>query len=259
MNGRRACSLLGLCVAFSSQLAVAAMHSTAEFEAGTTRPVSIAFIPPEVDVVKRKIIDSEAQIKEGDELAGYLAQDIRRLFDAEGYAVKVLGAEEINADPELQELVLDANRRYSELLVQVQTKLPRQIAKRRYNAGDEMRLLAAKLGVDAIGYAQMQIVAAAPGASAVAVLVGIGSAGSSTMMTVSLIDGHTADIEAFFTPAVMRRGSLAGYDAIMEDPAGKISEIAESTLRDLPRADPSLRKQESGEDVVNDVESLLKQ
>jgi hypothetical protein len=259
MNGKDARLIATLGVALlGSQCAVAAMHATAEFEAGATRPVSIAFIPPEVDVIKRKIIESETQIKEGGEFSGYLATDIQRLFDAQGYAVKMLSAEDISADPELQELVLDANRRYSELLVQVQTKLPRQIAKRRYNAGDSMRLLAAKLGVDAIGYAQMQIVAAAPGASAVALLVGIGTAGSSTMLTVSLIDGHTSDIEVFFTPTLMRRGSLAGYDAIMADPPGVLAGIAESTLRDLPRADPSLRQRESGEDVLQDVESLLK-
>ena len=216
------------------QAASAAMHATAEFESGATRPVSITFVPPEVDVIKRKIVDSEVQIKEGSELASQLAVDIERSFEAQGYVVRVLTPEEIGADPELQELVLDANRRYKELLGQVRTKLPRQIAKRRYNAGDEMRLLAAKLGVDAIGYADMQIVASAAGASAVSILVGIGSSGSSTMMTVSLIDGQTADIEAFFTPTLFKRGSIAGYDAIMADPAGKLAEITDSALKDLP-------------------------
>jgi hypothetical protein len=259
MNKKHLCCIAALGAAMGTAPgAEAAMHATAEFESGATRPVSIAFIPPDVDVVKKKIIESEAQIKEGAELAGYLAEDVKRLFEDRGYVVKMLSAQEINADAELQELVVDANRRYGELLVQVQTKLPRQIAKRRYNAGDEMRLLAAKLGVDAIGYAQMQIVAAAPGAAAVAVLVGIGSSGASTMMTLSLIDGKTSDIEAFFTPTLMRRGSLAGYDAIMANPVGVLADIAESTLRDLPRADPSLRQRESGEDVLQDVESLLK-
>jgi hypothetical protein len=34
-------------------------------------------------------------------------------------------------------------------------------------------------------------------------------------------------------------------------------QIAESTLRDLPHADASLRRHESDENVINDVESLL--
>jgi hypothetical protein len=122
-----------------------------------------------------------------------------------------------------------------------------------------MRVLAAKLGVDAIGFADMQVIASAAGASAVAVLVGIGSAGSQTMMSVSLIDGKTANIEAYFVPPVMRRGSMMGYDAIMEDPSGKISQMTELTLKELPTADARARVEvaEDSEDVLSDVESLL--
>jgi hypothetical protein len=238
----------------------AAMHATPEFESGGTRPRTIVFLPPHVDVIKRKIVQSEAQIEEGVEFSAYLGASLHSEFTAQGYEVTVLTAAQIDADPELKELVVDADRRYSELLTQVRTKLPRQIRKRRYQAGDEMRLLAAKLGVDAIGFADLQIVASAAGASAVAVLVGFGAAGSSTLLSVSLIDGNTANIEAFFVPPVMRRGSLAGYDAILADPAGKISDMTRVTVRDLPPVDEAARTPvESDEDVVSDIESLLKE
>jgi hypothetical protein len=155
-------------------------------------------------------------------------------------------------------MVLDADRRYTELLRQIQLKLPRQIAKRRYQAGDEMRALAAKLGVDAIGFADMTIVASAAGASAVAVLVGFGAAGSSLAQSVSLIDGETANIEAYFTLPALRRGTMAGYDAIMADPAGKIGQTTQLTLRDLPKVDAAAAPSAAREDdVVGDVESLL--
>jgi len=236
----------------------AAMHATEEFESGATRPRSIAFLPPHASVIRRKIVQSEAQIEESTEFAGYLGANLERVFAAQGYEVHVLTPEEVSADPDLQELVLDADRRYSEMLTQVRTKLPRQISKRRYEAGDEMRVLADKLGVDAIGFAEFQMVASAPGASAVAILVGFGAAGSSTLLTVSLIDGDTANIEAYFVPPALRRGSLAGYDAVMADPAGKISEMTDLTLRDLPPVDAAARAStESDEDVLSDVESLL--
>jgi hypothetical protein len=242
--------------------AYAAMHATPEFESGKTRPVSIAFLPPHVDVIKRKIVKSEQEVQESVDFAPYLAASLKKEFAAQGYQVTVLSAEQVNADPALQELVVDADRRYTELLKEVQVKLPRQIGKRRYQAGDEMRLLAAKLGVDAIGFADMQIVAAAKGASAVALLTGIGAAGSATMLSISVIDGTSANIEAYFVPPALRRGSMAGYDAIMADPEGKIGQITELSLRDLPAADPSARavKPASGQDkdVVSDVESLLK-
>jgi hypothetical protein len=234
------------------------MHATPEFEAGATRPRTIVFLPPQAMLIKQKVIQTEQQIEESGELASYLGASVRAAFAAQGYEVRVLEPEEVNADPELQELVLDAGRRYSEMLAQVRTRLPRQIGKRRYEAGDEMRTLAGMLGVDAIGFADIQIYAAAPGASAVAILTGFGAAGSSTLLTVSVIDGITANIEAYFVPPAMRRGSMAGYDAIMADPAGKIAELTELTLRDLPQADASARAPaESDEDVLSDVEDLL--
>ena len=260
MSTLRIASVTAALLCFAGTSARAAMHATPEFESGATRPVSIAFLPPHVDVLKRKIVQSEQQIEESTEFVDFLAASLEKEFAAQGYRVTVLTAEQVNADPSLQELVVDADRRYRELLSQVQTKLPRQIGKRRYQAGDEMRLLAAKLGVDAVGFADMQIVAAAKGASAVALLTGIGAAGSATMLSVSIIDGHSANIEAYFVPPALRRGSLAGYDAIMEDPAGKIAQVAELSLRDLPVADASARAPTPGgedKDVVSDVESLL--
>jgi hypothetical protein len=254
--GKVAVGVLASCAVTSAS---AGMHATDEFESGATRPVSIAFLPPHVMVTQKRIVQSEAQIEESTEWSTMLGQSVASQFTAQGYDVRILSPDQINSDPELQELVLDADRRYQEMLTQVAMRLPRQIGKHRYQAGDEMRALAARLGVDAIGFADMQLVASAAGASAVAVLVGIGSAGSQTMMSVSVIDGKTANIEAYFVPPIMRRGSMMGYDAIMEDPAGKIAQMTELTLKELPAADASARVEvaEDSEDVLSDVESLL--
>lgn len=239
--------------------AAAGMHATKEFEAGATRPKTIAFLPAHVTVIRRKIVQAEPQIEESNEFSVHLRSSLKNEFERQGYRVMVLAPDQVNADPELQEMVLDADRRYTELLRQIQLKLPRQIAKRRYQAGDEMRTLAAKLDVDAIGFADMTIVASAAGASAVAVLVGFGAAGSQVMESVSLIDGKTANIEAYFVPPALRRGSVAGYDAIVADPAGKIGQMTQLTLRDLPKVDAAAAPRADGDDdVVGDVESLLK-
>jgi hypothetical protein len=251
-------ALAAIAVAAAAVSAEAAMHATEEFEQGATRPRSIAFLPPQAMLIKRKIVQTEQQIEESGDLAGYLGASVEAAFKAQGYEVRVLTPADVGADPELQELVLDASRRYSEMLTQVRTRLPRQIAKRRYEAGDEIRLLAAKLGVDAVGFAEIQIYAAAAGASAVSILTGFGASGSSTLISVSLIDGETSNIEAFFVPPVLRRCSIAGYDAIMADPAGRIGELTAATLRDLPQVDAAARAStESDEDVLSDVEDLL--
>ena len=152
--------LAAIAVFGAAVTAEAAMHATKEFEQGATRPRSIAFLPPQAMLIKRKIVQTEQQIEESGDLAGYLGASVEAAFKAQGYEVRMLTPTEVGADPELQEMVLDASRRYSELLTQLRTRLPRQIAKRRYEAGDEMRLLAAKLGVDAVGFAEIQIYAA---------------------------------------------------------------------------------------------------
>jgi hypothetical protein len=236
-----------------TQTANAAMHATKEFEAGDTRPKTIAFLPPHATLVKRKMIKAEAQLEESSELSVYLAGAVKSQFASQGYDVRMLTPDEINSNPELQELVLDVDRRYSELLNQVRLKLPKQIAARRYQAGDEMRVLAAKLGVDAIGFADLQMIASAPGA------MFMYGGGTSSMLTVSVIDGSTATIEAYFVPPVLRRGSITGYEAVMADPAGKIGNMAELTLKELPPAAAQARAHaKSDDDVVSDVESLLK-
>lgn len=261
-NLRKTGLVIGLvgCLLAGPQLAFGAMHATKEFEDGATRPVSIAVLPVHAEVLKQKIVENENQIEESAELAAHLTNAMITEFEERGYLVRVLSPQEINSDPELQELVVDADRRYGELLTQVQTKLKRQVAKRRYNAGEEMQFLAAKLGVDAIAFTRMQIVAAAPGRAALAWTVGIGSAGSTSMMSISVIDGQTADIEAYFVPPVLRRGSaFSGYNDIMEDPVGEMAKMARITLDDLPAADPSARVRESDDDVLADLESLLEE
>jgi len=231
----------------------AGMHATKEFEAGDTRPKTVAFLPPHATLIKRKVIKAEEQIEEGAELSRFLATSVKNEFAKQGYVVRMLTPDEVNANRDLQELVLDADRRYIELLNQVRLKLPKQIAARRYQAGDEMRVLASRLGVDAIGFADLVMIASAPGA------LFLSGSGTQQMLTVSVIDGGTATIEAYFVPPALRRGAFTGYEAVMADPAGKIGEMAGLTLRDLPPAAAAARtRPENDSDVVSDVESLLK-
>jgi hypothetical protein len=89
-------------------------------------------------------------------------------------------------------------------------------------------------------------------------IMNMGMAGSQTMMSVSLVDGDTTDIEAYVTLPIMRRGKVfGGYDDIMKDPDVEMARFAESTLNDLLAADPSLRAKKADDDVLGDIESLL--
>jgi hypothetical protein len=244
--------VVGAAALLTATQAPAAMRATDEFKAGSTRPVSIALLPVQATVVKAKVVQTEELIGESTQLGAMLGMQLDTVMESKGYAVEVISPERINADPKLQEFVVDANRRHDEMLGQVRLN---RVKKRIYNGGDEMRVLADYLGVDAIAFSRLQVVAATGGRTAVALLVGIGSMGG-TSSTLTLIDGDTADLEALFTSTYVG----ASYSAIEANPDGQMTQVALSTLDRLPPADPSVRSDEpSDDDVLSDVESLLQE
>jgi hypothetical protein len=237
-----------------SATAFAEMHATEEFEAGTTRPITVALLPAHVAMSKQRILRQEAEVEESGVLEGHLTTAVATELAGKGYDVRVLTVDEINSDPELQSLVVEADRRFDELLGNVSRRLRKQIESRRYHAGDTMTLLANRLGVDALAFARMQIIVPAAGVRA----LNFGMGGEQTMMSVSLVDETTTDIEAYVTLPIMRRGSMfGGYEEIMSNPDEEMAKYAEGTLKDLLAADPSARVEASGEEVLEDLESLL--
>lgn len=246
----------GTLAALCLETAGAEMHATDEFASGETRPARIALLPAHVELVKQRMIRRESQPEESGELEGHLTAAVAEDLRGKGYEVEVVDHAAIGADPELQALVVEANRRYDELLANVSARLRKKIETRRYHAGDAMTLLANRLGVDAVGFVRMQLVAAAKGVQA----LNFGMAGSQTMMSVSLIDKNTTDIEAYVTLPILRRGkTFAGYDEVIADPGTTMAQYADATLRDLIDAEPALRAESADEDVLSDVESLLEE
>ncbi len=240
-------------IALASMLATtaqAAYRATAEFDAGSTRPVSIALIPVHATVIKAKVVESEQMVEESSELGEMLGDALAGILEHQGYLVKHVDAQEVNSDPQLQEYVVDANRRYDELSGQIRRN---KIKRRIYNAGDEIKLLASYLDVDAIAFTRLQVVAATGGRTAVALLLGIGSTGG-TAASLSLFDGTTGDLEAQIVSTYMGESAKS----IEERPAAEMALIAASMLDDLPLADPALRAETGAdEDVLKDLESLL--
>jgi hypothetical protein len=247
-------TILGSVLILAARASLAEVHATKEFEQGATRPVTIALLPAHVELTKQRMIRREAEVEEAGDLERYLSAAVAAELSARGYRVRMLTAQDINTDAGLQELVVDADRRYGELLTNISTKLSKQVASRRYNAGDEMRLLASKLQVDAIGFVRMQLIAAAKGVQ----VLNMGMGGTQTMMSVSLIDGRTADIEAYITLPILRRGKMfGGYEDVMKNPDEEMARFAKATLGNLPNADSSVRVEGTDEDVLADLESLL--
>lgn len=234
--------------------ALAEMHATEEFESGQTRPVTVAVLPAQVNLIKQRMIRQEAEVDEAGELEAHLAAAVAAELGTKRYEVELVTAERINADPELQSLVVEANRRYDEVLGNMARRLRKQIEERDFHTGDTLTLLATRLGVDAIAFVRMDLVANAKAVQA----LNFGMGGAQTMMSVSLVDGTTTDVEAYVTLPIMRRGKMfGGYDDIMNNPDEEMANYASATLDDLIEADPSLRADTSEESVLADLDALL--
>jgi len=238
------------------QLTLAKVIATEEFEAGSTRPITVVVLPSQVELVKQKLMRQEAQVEESGDLEAHLTAAVAEQFRAHGYQVTVVDADAITEDPAVQELVIDSNRRFDELMTNVGARFSKSknVRNREFNAGDEAKLLASHLDVDALAFARMQI--AAPAAGVRALNFGVG--GESSMLTVTIVDGTSADVEAYITLPVRRRGSMfGGHDDIIENPEREMRNYATATLEEIPDAEPSLRVETSSEDVISDLESLL--
>src|SRR5690606_4270002 len=181
---------IGLTALLVSAQALAALFSTEEFESGETRPVSIAVLPVEASIVRTKLVDTEALVDESTQLGADYAGKIAALLESKGYAVQVLDPQRINADVRLQEYVVDANRRFVELGGKVRG---RRIKNRIYNAGDEVRLLADYLGVDAIAFSRLSITITPAGKAIMSALTGGSTSGAYSSLGV--VDGASADLE----------------------------------------------------------------
>lgn len=236
-----------------SAQATAGSRATPEFESGETRPVSIALLPVEATVVRTKVVDSENLIEEGIAYGAFFNSQAEAAMAARGYTVEKIDPERINADPQLQEYVVDANRQFDEMMSHVR---PKRIKRRIYNAGDDVRLLAEYLGVDAVAFSRLSVTVTGVGGSIVAGLFGVGGGGSSpgTLASLALVDGASGDLEAYFDGIHI---GLPG-EKTPQELHEQIAKVAAGALEELPDADPSARLAvATDEDILSDVESLL--
>ncbi len=151
--------------------ALMAHFATPEYLRGETRPSSVAVFPAGPDEIFRK-------------WAGYYLAEVLR---AKGYPTKVLSANQVNADPQLLELSQRTAKSFDE-----QHKIfrpgrfvkPKKLEQRKLHLGTPANLLASKLEVDGLVFAQ--------------VLFSRFGNVSSCGLAVSVVSGTTGDVEAYF-------------------------------------------------------------
>jgi hypothetical protein len=240
---------------------VAATYVTETFESGATRPYKILVIPPRANVrVSSFGREGGLQPDFASEIGKQLKAEIEALLVQQGYSVVSLEPASINADPALQELLGHVHRQYS-ALHRAMAARPKDVPLRRFNMGDDLRLLTDQLDVDAVAMADLDVVAAAPGVMAATWVAALAlqsySTGTQVSFSVGLIDGVSGDIEAYFTLPVLRRASLRGYEALMADPNAAAGRLVELTLAEMLPAGSSRRDRQPQRTVIAEVRALL--
>lgn len=236
----------------SSAPAFAERGFTNEFVSGATRPHSIALLPVEATITRAQVVETRGLIDESVVFGAQFNEDVAKILTDKGYEVQVVDADRINADPMLQEYVVDAKRAYDEMIARYR---PKKLPERIYNAGDSARLLATHLGVDAVAFSKLSITITPAGKAIVSALIGGSTAGANSM--IGIVDGQTADLEAvqialaIVTPGEKSPDEMAAY----------VATLAAGNTKHLPGADPSERIEVAISDdaVLDEVESLIKE
>ena len=200
---------------------------TPEFARAEYRPMTLVMIPPRAAVSKDSMFSSHQLIEQGGIVEDAVLVACKDIFDKLGYEIRILTVDEVNADPDLQVMVRNVNKRYDEdFLQKITLPFKRQlqdVRERRYKMGDEARILADRLGVEAIIVGRIEVAAAAGGAS----VFSLGTSGEAEM-SIGIIAGDNGDLEAFFT------GTQLGLSAkkIEKKPLKTMAKLSANVLKD---------------------------
>ena len=229
-------------------------------------------------------------IEEGAVLEDATSLVLKEQLGALGYTIRVLTIDEVNTDPELQLMVRNFNERYDADLAQVVkkpkdirkrapqqrasfrrdlakvVKKPKDVRKRRFSFGDEARILAARLDVEAIIVGRISATGATGGQKTMAFLFG-GSSGHAAL-NLSIVAGDNGDLEGFFTYV----DSGMSPEKIALEPVETMAKVSAKALKDFPAIDElaKVRKSwpqntdrqvpdtaQSDEEVFSDLEALF--
>ena len=239
---------------------------TTEFRDLTLRPGRIAVLPPFATLHQKNVLSTDEKVAQARPLEDALGADLKKQLEQRGYEVRLISEAELDADPRLSELVVQANKRYDEELDRMVASELKGVKYRRYTVGNEGRALANYLEVDAVAFGRFDAI----GASAGQRLIGFGNQGQ-LHLGVSLAHARTGDIEAFFgasnTPAFGK-----SVEGIVKKPEKTTAKISKTAFKKLPRLAQALKpekleaseirpvqlhEQEDEETLLEDLEEML--
>ena len=251
MSGART----GIVVAGVVALAVAtqafAEKTTEEFANGTNRPQTIALLPVKSTVTRAHIVETEGLVNDSVKFGGEFNARVQAALTAKGYKVVVIDTDKMNADPKLQEYVVETQRGFDDMMSKYK---PKNMSKHMYKVGDSGRKLAEYLHVDGLAFSTLNITITPMGK---AIFTGVfGGTTSGANANLEIVDGKTGELEAWFMGVAI----VAPGDKTDTDLSAYVATLAERSTNRVPGADPSARIEvaTNDDDAIEQAEKALK-
>lgn len=233
---------------------------TPEFSRDENRPKVLALLPPRAEVVEGKLTSTNQLVNESAILEDITATIVETILTNKGYEVQRLTNQQINAKPELKNLVRRMNKRYDQEWQKMQYQT-RKVRSRRYSCGAVAVVLANKLNVDGLLMVRIKAAKVSFGAALFAGKRGF------THLDVSVIAADTGDLEAFSTGDIPFPG-----ESLLAEPRTAMEKVSKKAFKKFPkngqiiivskRYPQHTRKKNnlqamSDEDLLAEFESLL--
>jgi hypothetical protein len=252
-------AILGFALAL---VALAPAHAgrrmTSDFRTTETRPMTIALLPPRAEFIKAKAVMTEEMVDECRALEQSASSWIDKFLEEKGYTVKIVTLDDATENSELRELLHRVNDRYQEEWVRIM-RAPKGVRQDRYELGVDAQELAALLEVDGLVIPRILAVGVTMGK---AMLTGLLSGGQAqaqgyASIDLSVVDGDTGDIEAFF---YFSRGST--IKALTKQPDKVMMKVTKGVLKKYPESTEILPPKgpdsgEEDEDIDEKQEAAL--
>jgi len=231
-----------LVLAGAATAAHAKGYMTPGFQAKTSRPMTLALLPPHAEVIKEKVVMTDDMPKEAAALEREAALALKAGLEAKGYSVRLITPEEVQQNAAARDLIKKVQERYDEEWGKILYK-PKQVRDKRYQGGDQVLRLCALLKVQGLAVARVQAVGVSKGKATLRYFSSSSQPHSYARVDVGILEGKQGYVEAYFN----------GYEntslgQILKKPALVMGQASGHALRKYPEAAEARMVEEAASD-----------
>jgi len=222
---------------------LARSYMTPGFRAKTTRPVTVAILPPHAELIKSKVVMTDQMLGEAAALEREAALALKTELETRGYRVRLVTPEEMTRNARLRQLVVRVNDRWAEEWSKI-VRRPRTVRQSRFNGGEDSVRLCSLLKVNGLALTRIIGFGNTKGKAFLSGMANMGTPAvrSYARLDLGIVNGRQGQVEAFF---IGIESSSLGQ--LTKKPAKIMGEVARKTVTRYPGADEV--------EIVDDEES----